>query len=103
MAAPQDNRTDDCASPNHFHRYAHRYATKFRAEIQREESREWTVFSKEAARSFALDIWTMMQQDYPSADQESSACSGSLVLMSLDAPCEPVRPRTPGASTGGRA
>ena len=27
---------------------------------------------------FALDIWTIMQHDCPSADQESSTCSGSL-------------------------
>ena len=52
---------------------------------------------------FPLDVWTIMQQDYPSADQESSACSGSPVLMSLDAPCELVTPQTPGASTCGRA
>ena len=50
MAAPQDKRTDDWASPKHFHRYAHRYARN-RAEIQREESREWTVLSKEEPRS----------------------------------------------------
>ena len=52
---------------------------------------------------YALDIWAIMQQDYPSTDQESSACSGCLVLVSLDAPCELVRPKTPGTSTSGRA
>ena len=36
MAAAHDKRTDDWASPEHFHRYA----TKIRAEIQREKSRE---------------------------------------------------------------
>ena len=46
---------------------------------------------------FAFDIWTLMQQDCPSADQESSVCSDSLVLVSLDALCELVRPSTPGA------
>ena len=51
-----------------------------------------------------------MQQEYPFAVQgvqrvlkESSACSGPLVLLSSDAPCELVRPQTAGASTGGRA
>ena len=33
------------------------------------------------ASRFALDIFTMVQQDYPPADQESSACSGSLDLI----------------------
>ena len=34
VAAAHDKRTDDWASPEHFHRYAHRYATKVRAEIK---------------------------------------------------------------------
>ena len=38
----------------------------------------------------ALDIWTITKQDYSFADQDSSACSGSLVLMSLDPPCQLV-------------
>ena len=51
MAAARDKRTDDWASPGHFHRYAHRYSMKIRAEIQREQSRNWTVLSKEDPRS----------------------------------------------------
>ena len=50
MAAAHDKRTDDGASPENVHPYAHRYAAKTRAEIQREESREWTVLSKEETR-----------------------------------------------------
>ena len=55
MAAPQDKRTDDLASPKHFHhhaqRYANKYYAKFRAEMQREEAREWTDLPKEGASS----------------------------------------------------
>ena len=39
---------------------------------------------------FALDSWTIMQREGPSADQGSRAGSDSLVLLSLDAPCELV-------------
>ena len=48
-----------------------------------------------AQQCCALDICTIMQQDYYSADQESSVRSGSLVSMSLDSPCELVRPQAP--------
>ena len=48
---------------------------------------------------FALDIFAIMQQDYPPADQESSVCSGSLDLSGLDAHPELVGPQAPGAST----
>ena len=54
MAASQDKRTDDWASPQHFHKYAQRYAYKqaarFGAEMQREEAREWSVLPKEEPR-----------------------------------------------------
>ena len=45
---------------------------------------------------FAFDMWTTMQQVDLPADQESTASSDSLVLLSFDPPCEPDR-------TGGRA
>ena len=51
MAASQGKRTDDWASPQHFHKHAHQYVysyqTRFRAEMQREEARERTVLPKE--------------------------------------------------------
>ena len=50
---------------------------------------------------FALDIWTVMQHEDPSADQEPVAGSDSQVLLSLDAPCELVRLQGPDFSTGG--
>ena len=85
MAAAHDKRTDEWASPEHFQRYGHRYAAKIGAEIQREESRQWTVQSKEEPKSEneAPAPSTMLTKDTKDEEARSVLPRGSVIQQNI--------------------
>ena len=100
MAAAHDKRTDDWASPEHFQRYGHRYAAKIGAEIQREESRQWTVQSKEEPKSEneAPAPSTMLTKDTKDEEARSVLPRGSVTQQNITK-LAPIATRSTAART----